>query len=147
MSDEPKKGSVLKKVIIGVVVLVVVGAAAFGGMYFAGKKNTTPKIVEIVEVTCSLDEFLVNLTDDNATRYLKAKVVMGYEENEKLTTELEAKKPMIRDAVIATLRSKKTEDFTAVGVDALKKELIASVNPILTKGKITSIYFNDILVQ
>ncbi len=147
MSDEAKKGSAVKKIIIGVVILVVVGAAAYGGMYFAGKKNTTQKPVEIVEATYSLDEFLVNLTDEDGRRYLKTKVVMGYAENTKLDAELEIKKPIIRDAVIATLRSKSTADFTATGVDALKKELIGRINPILTKGKIIHIYFNDILVQ
>lgn len=152
MSENAKKGNVLKIVIIVLLVLVVVGGAAFGGMYLAGKKNTTAtattaKVVEINEVSYPLDEFLVNLMDEDGRRYLKVKVVIGYEDNKDLAAELVTKTSIIRDAVIETLRSKKTTDFTATGVDAIKKELIASVNPVLTKGKISHIYFNDILVQ
>ena len=151
MSDKPKSGNVLKIVIIVLLVLVVVGGAAFGGMYLAGKKSTSAattkeKAVEI-EATYSLDEFLVNLMDEDGRRYLKAKVFIGYEENKELTAELETKKPIIRDVVITTLRSKKTTDFSATGIDAIKNQLISSINPTLTKGKISHIYFNDILVQ
>lgn len=152
MSDKPKKGNVFKIVIIVLLSLIVVGGAAFGGMYIAGKNsvNTTEKPAknnEINELTYSLDEFLVNLLDEDGRRYLKVKVVIGYEENENLTAELEAKKPIIRDLANTTFRSKKTTDFTATGVDSIKNELIANINPILTKGKINHIYFNDILVQ
>ena len=148
MSDSPKKGNGFKIVIIVLLVLVVVGGAAFGGMYISSKKSTkTAKVVEIVEVTYSLDEFLLNLMDEDGRRYLKAKVYIGYEENKKLTTELETKKPIIRDVVISTLRAKETTDFSAIGIESIKKELIASINPVLTKGKIAHIYFNDILVQ
>ena len=152
MSDKPKSGNVLKIVIIVLLVLVVVGGAAFGGMYIAGKKtssaSTKPaKTVEVIEVTYSLDEFLVNLMDEDGRRYLKAKVFIGYEDNKELTAELETKKPIIRDVVITCLRSKKTTDFSATGIDAIKNQLIASINPTLTKGKISHIYFNDILVQ
>ena len=152
MSDKPQKGNILKIVIIVLLLLVVVGGAAFGGMYFASKNKTgatnqTTKVVEVNEVTYSLEDFLVNLLDEDSRRYLKVKVFIGYEENEDLTAELQAKKPIIRDLVNTSFRSKKTTDFTATGVDSIKNELIASINPVLTKGKITHIYFNDILVQ
>jgi flagellar FliL protein len=74
-------------------------------------------------------------------------VVIGYEENKKLTAELETKTSIIRDAIIETLRSKKTTDFSATGMEVIKNELIARINPVLTKGKVSHIYFNDILVQ
>jgi flagellar FliL protein len=150
--DKSPKGNILKIVIIILLLLVVVGGAAFGGMYIASKKavttaSTAPKTYEIVEVTYSLDEFLVNLSDEDGRRYLKVKVFIGYEENEELIVELEAKKPIIRDLINTSLRAKKTTDFSAAGVEAIKTELIASINPVLTKGKISHIYFNDILVQ
>jgi len=152
MSDKAQKGNVLKIVIIVLLILIVVGGAAFGGMYFASKKSAnsttkTTKPVEINEVTYSLDEFLLNLMDQNGTRYLKVNVFVGYEDNKALTAELLAKKPIIRDLVIEILRAKKTTDFTGTGIDAIKNELIARINPSLTKGKIYHIYFNDILVQ
>ncbi|HEY8890006.1 MAG TPA: flagellar basal body-associated FliL family protein [Clostridium sp.] len=150
MSDKPKKGNGLKIVIIVLLVLIVVGGAAFGGMYLAGQKgtSTTPKVVVVNEITYSLDEFLLNLTDVDSKRYLKVIIFIGYEDNKKLTTELDTKKPIIRDAVIAILREKKTTDFnTTAGVDLIKNQLIATINPTLTTGKISHIYFNDLLVQ
>lgn len=152
MSDKPKKRNTAKIVIIVLLVLVLIGGAAFAGMYFFGNKGAaattnTPKVAEIIEVTYSLDEFLINLTDDEGRRYLKADIFIGYEDNKKLTEELVTKKPIIRDVVIATLRLKKTTDFSDTGIDVIKNELIAKVNPILTKGKISHIYFNAILVQ
>jgi len=161
MSEKPKKGNkeskgskggIFKILIIVLLSLIVVGGAAFGGMYFAGKNSASAtaqstKVQETTELTYPLDEFLVNLMDEDGRRYLKVKVVIGYEENKNLTAELETKKPIIRDVINTTLRAKKTTDFSATGVDAIKEELIASVNPVLTKGKISHIYFNDILVQ
>jgi flagellar FliL protein len=150
--DKGNKGNIFKIIIIVLLLLIVVGGAAFGGMYFAGKNGSSAtekadKAPEVIEVTYSLDEFLVNLSDEDGRRYLKVKVFIGYEENEELTAELETKKPIIRDLVNTSLRAKKTTDFSATGVDTIKNELIASINPVLTKGKISHIYFNDILVQ
>ena len=62
MSDKPKKGNTLKIVIILLLLLVVVGGAAFGTMYFMGKKSTSAtaepaKVTESNEITYPLDEF------------------------------------------------------------------------------------------
>ncbi|MCB2356673.1 flagellar basal body-associated protein FliL [Clostridium estertheticum] len=151
MSEKPKKGNSLKLVIIVLLGLIVVGGAAFAGVYIASKKGSTPtsttKAVETKEVTYSLDECLVNLTDSDAKRYLKVLIYVGYGENTDLDTEIKAQKPIIRDLVIKTLRSKKAADFDDSVVDNIKKELITKINPVLTKGKIDHVYFNDLLVQ
>jgi flagellar FliL protein len=149
MSDKPKNKNLFKIVIIVFLVLILVGGTTFGAVYYFSKKNSTetPKPKVITEITYSLGEFLVNLVDSDGRRYLKVNVFIGYEDNEDLTAELEANKPIIRDAVNTLIRSKKTTDFSDEGLDVIKKELIVSINPILTKGKIIHIYFNDILVQ
>jgi flagellar FliL protein len=151
MSEKPQKSNIIKIVIIVVLLLVVVGGATFAGVYFIGQKNlgTTAKpakVVEVTELSYALDEFLVNLSDEDG-RILKVNVFISYEENEDLAAELVLKKHIIRDAVNTSLRSKKSTDFSATGVDSLKKELIAIINPVLTKGKISHIYFNDIFIQ
>jgi flagellar FliL protein len=151
MSDKPQKGNIFK--IISIVLLsLVVGGASFGGMYLASTKGLSAvvksdKAVEVNEVTYSLDEFLVNLLDEDGRRYLKVKVFIGYEDNKDLNAEIEAKKPIIRDVLNTSFRSKKTTNFGATGVDAIKEQLIVSINSVLTKGKVSHIYFNDILVQ
>lgn len=151
MSDTPKKTNIIKIVIIVVLLLVVVGGATFAGVYFIGQKNSSAtdkpaKVVEITELSYALDEFLINLSDEDG-RILKVNVFIAYEENKKLTAELVTKKHIIRDAVNTALRSKKSTDFGTTSVDLLKSELIAIINPVLTKGKISHIYFNDIFIQ
>ncbi len=150
MSEKPKKKkNGLSKVIIILLLLIVVGGVAFGGMYFFGNKSSTTasKTVAVTELTYSLDEFLVNLIDDGELTYLKVTVYIGYEENAKLTTELETQKPVIRDIVNTYMRSKKSSDFSATGVNTIKTDLIERINPVLTKGKISHMYFNSIVIS
>lgn len=149
MSDKPKNGNALKIVIIGLLILVIVGGVAFGAMYYFNKKNSTTdsKPKAIIEQTYPLGEFTINLIDEGGKGYLKVNVYISYEVNKKLTLELDENLPIIRDAVNTYIRSKKSTDFSVTGLDIIKKELIGSINPSLTKGKITHIYFNDILVQ
>jgi len=96
--------------------------------------------------TFGLDEFLVNLADEDGKRYLKVKVFLGYD-NKKLDTELEEKKPILRDAIIGVIRTKKAADITTKGVDSIKMEIIQRINPILEKGQLNNVYINDILLQ
>lgn len=96
--------------------------------------------------TFGLDEFLINLADEDGKRYLKVKVFLGYD-NKKLAAELEEKKPILRDAIISVVRTKKAADITPKGVESIKMELIQRINPLLKEGQLNNIYINDILVQ
>lgn len=96
--------------------------------------------------TFGLDEFLINLADEDGKRYVKVKVFLGYD-NKKLDAELEEKKPIIRDAIIAVFRTKKAADISPKGVDTIKMELIQKINMVLEKGQLNNIYINDILLQ
>ncbi len=165
------KGGNLKKIIIIVLILVVVGAGSFGGymLFIKNKKpannanqmpvNNTNVVnsqqttngmysqqVVVSSKTYSLDEVLVNLSDEDGKRFVKAKIYIGYEEK-KLTKELEKKKPILRDAVIGVLRTKKAADINPKNIDKIKVEIINKVAPMLEKGRINSIYFDDLIVQ
>ncbi|EJO5346015.1 flagellar basal body-associated FliL family protein [Clostridium botulinum] len=163
------KGGNFKKIIIAVIALVVVGAGAFGGYMLwtkSQKPNNTnqmvgnnniinsqqtnngmyPQQVIVASKTYSLDEFLVNLADEDGKRFLKARIYIGYEEK-KLDKELETKKPILRDAVIGVLRSKKATDINPKNIDKIKIEIINKIGPMLEKGRISSIYFDDLIVQ
>ena len=151
MSDKPQKSNIIKIVIAVVLLLAVVGGATFAGIYFVGQKAATGTVkpvavVEVTEMTYALDDFLVNLLDEEG-KILKVNVFISYEENEDLAAELVIKKPIIRDVVNTAFRSKKSTDFGSTGVDAIKTELIAIINTVLNKGKISHIYFNEIFIQ
>jgi len=152
MSEKPKEKSGSKMVIIILLLLIVVGGVAFGAMYFLSSKSTTTtskttKTASVTEATYDLDELLVNLVDDGGLLYLKTTVFVGYEENAKLAAELETEKPVIRDIINTYLRSKRNTDFTTTGIVTIKSELIARINPVLTKGQILHIYINNIVIS
>ncbi|MDW8799653.1 flagellar basal body-associated FliL family protein [Clostridium sp. A1-XYC3] len=169
---EKKGGSKVKIIIIALVVLLVVGVGSFFGynMFLkdkSGKENKTTAVQQIPvqqvqqqsgavntsyldqvvsEKTFELDEFLVNLADEDGKRYLKAKVSLGYN-NKKLDKELEEKKPVLRDAIISILRTKKAADIGPKNMNNIKMEIIQRINTMLKEDQLNNIYFNDILVQ
>lgn len=154
---EELKGNLFKILIIILLVAVLLGGGVFGGYFVATKmKPTTTTVIKIDKVlnpkSFSLGEdFLVNLKSDKSSGFLKTKIYIGYDgeskDHKELPAELEEKKPMMRDAVNAILRSKKTEDFDGTKDAQLKKEIKDKINTLLTKGKIEDVYFYEIIVQ
>ncbi|MBU5591069.1 flagellar basal body-associated FliL family protein [Clostridium sp. MSJ-4] len=150
---DKKGGNTLKIVIIILLALVLLGGGVFAGMFLFPKNNGTAQnaqasVTKVDEKTFALDEFTVNLSDENGKKYLKVKVFVGYDKkNKKLEKELEPKKPIMRDAIVSVLRSKKSTDMTVKGTEDLKKEILDRLNPLFNNGRITNVYFNDLLVQ
>lgn len=164
-----KKGGKIKLIVIGLIALIIVGAGGyFGYSKFAKDKGTQKTAAQTTTQTTvqtktaqsqsyleqivsdknlSMDEILVNLADDDGKRYMKVKIFVGYDKNSSLETELTDKKALIRDAIISVLRNKKAADIVPKNMDALKMELIQKINPLLKKGQINNVYFNDLLVQ
>lgn len=147
-TGKKKKIGVLQIIIIVLLIIIIVGGGTFTGFYFANRGKTGETVEEkINEITFSMDEFTVNLADESGRRYVKAKIYIGFEENKKIAEEVEEKKPMLRDAINSVLRSKKAEDYSAKGVEDIKKEIMTRVSPILENTKPVNVYFYDILVQ
>lgn len=162
MAEGKEKGNGLKIIIIILLVIIVFGLGFGVYMLFFSNKpaNTTTNypssnntvsnsVNEMSLYTYSMDEFLVNLTDDGGKKYFKVKLYLGYNTKNKknMDKELEEKKPILRDAINSVLRSKKSVDITQKGVEDLKKEILARINPYLESGKAENVYFYDILVQ
>lgn len=152
-------GSKIILIIVGVIILfVVVAGAVFIGYMAATKhlgiaantitESTEEKGKKVTETTYKLDEFLVNLKDENKSKYLKISVSLGADEkNTDLKTEITAYTPQMRDRVVQILRSKLSTDFTNDGIQSLKSEIMSSVNEVLTKGQIIDVYITDIQIQ
>ncbi len=142
-------GKKLNPMIIIILLVVVVGLGTFGGVYLFMKNNNT-EAKEIVETKVPiLEEATVNLGDTAGKKYLKTSVYISYDaSNDDLATEITDKTVEIKDKTIFYLKSKKSEDFNSGNETALKKELIAEINTLLTKGSIINVYFPaDLLVQ
>ncbi len=154
-------------IILGILILAVVAGGAFFGYntFLKDKKSITKSTVQQVvnngqttgtvansldqvvsSQTFQLDEITVNLADEGGNRYLKVAVYLGFD-NKKLTSELTTKKPIVTDAVIQILRTKKVADITAKNMNNIKLEIIQKINPMLEKGQLNNVYFTDIIIQ
>lgn len=149
--SEGSSANKLSIVIIALLVLILAGGAGFATYYLMTRnKPTVIKVKEETkEATLVMDEFLVNLSDEGGKRYIKTKIVIAYEESKELPPELEEKKARMRDAINVVLRNQKAVDLNKneAGIETLRKDIMTRINAMLNKGKITNVYFYDILVQ
>ena len=94
-----------------------------------------------------LDQFIVNLFSEDGSRYLKTTINLEMSIPE-LSTELDAKKPLIRDIIIKALSAKSYEEISTIaGKENLKDEIVANVNAVLKDGKINNVFFTDFVIQ
>ncbi len=149
-----KKGGMGKFLIILVAVVVIVAA----GTYFVVTKfiikpppgTPTPSVT--IGPTFDLEPFVVNLADEDRKRYLKVVMQLELENDKKVSKKLEKeiqdKLPVIRDAIITLLSSKKSSDITTPqGKLNLKKEIINTLNSKLVSGKIVNVYFTEFVIS
>ncbi|WP_160686093.1 flagellar basal body-associated FliL family protein [Clostridium sp. C2-6-12] len=147
-TPKSNKGVLIILFILG---LLVLGGAVFGGVYlFMKTKNTIDAQEVIIENTyMELKEFTVNLADDGGKRYFKGEISIGYDKTkDKLAEELKGKEVVIRDDIIFYFKSQKADYINNVeNTEAMKKQLMDSINKDLTKGKITDIRFKSMIIQ
>ena len=94
-----------------------------------------------------LDTFIVNLADQERSRYLR--VTMDLElaaatDTRKLTERL----PQVRDRILMLLPSKRFADISSMeGKTALRDEIITKLNGLFPEKVITDIFFTEFVVQ
>ncbi len=154
-ASDAKKG--LNPIIL-ILVAVILLAVAGGGFFFfvasgnkaqntetqeeVKKKEEKPKVFYQFE-----DSFIVNLAETNAERYLKVTPVFEVE-SEEVQNEITEKLPQIKDILITIFSSKTLDEVTTLsGKDRLKQEIIDKVNEVLSKGKVTRVFFSDFVIQ
>ena len=153
--QEEKKGGGFKKFLIILVVVVILVA---GGTYYVVTKfiikpiPATPTPSTTIGPIIDLESFVVNLSDTDRKRYLKVTMQLELEDDKKvskkLTKEIEDKLPVVRDAIITLLSSKKSSDIsTPQGKLELKKEIINKLNSKLSSGKIVNIYLTEFVIS
>ncbi len=94
-----------------------------------------------------LDPFIVNLADTPDVRYLKITIKLEVD-NEAVSTDLSARVPQVRDAVLVLLSSKDVNAVrTTQGKFQLRDEITQRINGLLPKPGVRSAYFTDFVVQ
>ena len=144
-----KKGGLMKMLVVAIVLLGGAGGGAFwwmrGGTATAA---TEPELEE--RGILPFEPFLVNLTDDGNTRFLKATIQLVFE------SEQEAKHVEESPVVVGHLRSAILELLaeesaaalvTPDGKEALKKTIKEQTSKLVPHQKVMDVLFSEFVVQ
>ena len=96
-----------------------------------------------------IDEFRVNTADQGEAHFVKLKLSLGFETgNPALSAELAQRIPQLRNIVNLILSGKASHDLrTTEDQLELQAEIKASINHVLSNGKITEVYFGELIVN
>jgi flagellar FliL protein len=110
-----------------------------------GAKSTEPEKPGNV---LNLAPFIVNLADPEGKRYLKLTLAVDAKDP-KLTKEIEARIPMIRDSILLLLTSKTYADIASTaGKIRLRNEILQGINRSLgALGSVHTVYFTEFVIQ
>lgn len=94
------------------------------------------------ETLINLESFTVNLAQgDGPRRYVRMNAVLKMSEDSELT-EVESRKPQIRDTIIGILNSKKPEDILKRdGKLYLKEQIKSAINAYLVDGSVVDVFY------
>lgn len=146
--EKKKKNKLIIIIPLVIIFLVVafVGYAFFTKSFFF-KSGEDESVKRIEEQIFQMDEFVINLNDENSRRYLKTSIVITYE-NKKELKELNDNIPQMRDVIIETLRAKSAVDVMNVeNTDMLKNEIKDKVNELYEDEIVLEVYFINFLIQ
>jgi flagellar protein FliL len=160
-----KKSGLMKWIIIGVIAILVLGGGGGAAWWFFLR---TPPAVEGAEGDgeapaekakeaapageglVAMDQFLVNLADKDASRFVRLKlglVVGSKKEGEELSKE-EVVKARLRSAILEVLAQQTSDKLvTPEGKEELKKLITEHANRALGGKKVLDVLFTDFVVQ
>ena len=95
------------------------------------------------------EDFRVNTADRGEPHFIKLKLSLGFEAgNAALSAELAQRTPQLRNMVNLILMGKTKDDLAEIQNQLeLQEEIKASINHILSEGKITDVYFGEFIVN
>lgn len=149
VAAEKSKGNKLSVIIIVLLTIVIVGGGTFGVYILLngkGKSTVASAKINVPKYAYEIEESTLNLADKNEKRYIKISLYLDYD-NKKLGSELKDKDHIIKDSINSIVRSKTSNDLKGKGIDELKKQIVETVNSVLTKGKISDVSIYNILIQ
>jgi flagellar FliL protein len=157
-AEKPEEGGKKKKliIVIAAVLVLLIGAGAGAFLLMGGQEEKVSPEQEQAEMELrakqvgpmvNIDSFIVNILDDEASRYLKAAITLEVN-GEEASLELSRRMPQVKDAILLLVGNKTFNELNDLqGKMQLRAELINKINSILLKGKVKRIYFTDFVVQ
>ncbi|MFO7783472.1 MAG: flagellar basal body-associated FliL family protein [Thermodesulfobacteriota bacterium] len=152
-----KKGLPVKLIVVVFSLLLLLGAAGLAlksgmlGLTAQGDDRHAAADEDGVSTELgpvyALDTFIVNLADERGTKYLKTKLSLELN-NALAAKEIDKRLPQVRDTILTLLSTRSFEDIRHLeGKYQLRAEIMAILNPLITSGDITNIYFTEFVVQ
>jgi flagellar FliL protein len=147
VQEKPKS----KKLLIIIPLLVVLLGGGGAGAYFKFVRTpneSTEEKKQIEEaVYYEMDTFMVNLADHGGKRFLKATIKLKVN-SPNVVEECKVRNFEIKDLMLTLLTSKESEDIMrAEDKQALKKQIMETLNRMLQKGQALDVYFTEFLIQ
>ncbi|MGL5633655.1 MAG: flagellar basal body-associated FliL family protein [Sarcina sp.] len=155
-NKEKKSITTGKIILIGGIFLLITFAGTFTGFYFLTQQNKgaqaaeeeKPKAkAEEIKIFDLGDDFVVNLSTEGKSKYVKARIVLSYDaKNKAFTSDMEKNTAILRDATITYLKGRTEEQLA--NLDTLKSELVVDLNKKLNQeDPIKEVYFQSLLIQ
>ncbi len=160
---QPTAASGLNKVVkimiyvaLGAVGLVLMAVIAYYvASYAAARQYKEVASIAVVKPPPPLesfrfaDEFRVNTADQGEPHFIKLRLSLGFEQGQAaLSAELAQRTPQLRDIINLILAGKTREELSTVQNQLeLREEIKASINHILSEGKVISVYFDEFIVN
>jgi len=95
----------------------------------------------------SIGTMIVNLADQGGKRYLRVNMDMELSHPE-VSREIEKRLPLVRDSILMVLSTQTYQDIsTNEGKNALRAQLVASLDKFFTPGSIVNVFFTEFVVQ
>jgi flagellar basal body-associated protein FliL len=158
-TKESKGGPLDNKIVLLGIIVALQAVMAVGIIQFVigpklaalGDSVNMPVVLEAVEgegVIVGLNEMVVTL-NDGSRRQSYLKITIDLEVSDQSTADIvTARMPQLRDVAILALSNKSSADLgSGDGKAALKAELHRKLGDVLPEGKLTSVYFSDMVVQ
>jgi flagellar FliL protein len=96
----------------------------------------------------ALESVVVNIAQTEGRRYLKATVHVEVPEEEKIVKEVETRKPLVLDTLVATLSKKSLADVTAPeALDRLRAEVLERLTATLGPERVRRVFITEFVVQ
>jgi len=137
--------------LIVVLVVIITGVASFTFFtYFSvsGDDENSKEVqsIEDIRPTYQVGDFTVNISNNNQISFVRASLVFELE-NAELAEELDKRSSQIRDRIISTLRAQNEEILEEPGADTIKEIVKEKINQLLISGRVTNVWFTDLVVQ
>jgi flagellar protein FliL len=157
MADQGERGSrgvltiILAITGVSLLLLILMG----GGMFMLWSSKTESKEAKIIEQKpepgkiFNLGSFIVNLADEEASRYVNAEVQLEYSKvNKELDVEIKERAPQFQDLVNTLLNDRKAAELsTAEGKERFRRDLQLKINETLKFGTVTNVFLTKFAIQ